>query len=236
MTPIEKNIIVVDELGNEYEATYPKRAKGLVKNGRARFIDDNKICLACPPHIELEDTIMSENKNVNANVPKEVTKAKNQVVENKSVEQLIAEAKEQHLIEERFAQRFMDAVTVQNPMTMEYVLGKIEEIANNQSIFSAAIEEIGKIRSGGPGDVGTQEQTKAIADVIKARETTNQRLIAFYEKMYDDLKPKNDVPSERMQVINSLINTLGDGMTPIESKEALENILGVALQDLTRNI
>ena len=183
MTPIEKNVIVVDELGNEYEATYPKRAKGLVKNGRARFIEENKICLACPPDTELEDTIMSENKNVNANIPKEVTKAKN---------------------------------TVQNPMTMEYVLGKIEEIANNQSIFSAAIEEIGKIRSGGPGDVGTQEQTKAIADVIKARETTNQRLIAFYEKMYDDLKPKNDVPSERMQVINSLINTLGDGMTPIE--------------------
>lgn len=179
---------------------------------------------------------MSDNKNVNASIPKEVTKAKNQVVKNKSVEQFIAEAQEQHLIEEQFAQRFMEAVTVQNPMTMEYVLGKIEEIANNQSIFSAAIEEIGKIRSGGPGDVGTQEQTKAIADVIKARETTNQRLIAFYEKMYDDLKPKNDAPSERMQVINSLINTLGDGMTPIESKEALENILGVALQDLTRNI
>ena len=49
MTPIEKNIIVVDEQGNEYEATYPKRAKGLVKNGRARFIDENTICLACPP-------------------------------------------------------------------------------------------------------------------------------------------------------------------------------------------
>ena len=49
MTPIEKNVIVVDELGNEYEATYPKRAKGLVKNGRARFVDENTICLACPP-------------------------------------------------------------------------------------------------------------------------------------------------------------------------------------------
>lgn len=49
MAPIEKNIRVVDEQGNEYEATYPKRAKGLVKNGRARFIDKNTICLACPP-------------------------------------------------------------------------------------------------------------------------------------------------------------------------------------------
>jgi len=58
--PIEKNIIVVDEQGNEYEATYPKRAKGLVKSGRARFVDKNKICLACPPNIDLEDKKMTE--------------------------------------------------------------------------------------------------------------------------------------------------------------------------------
>ena len=64
MIPIEKNIIVVDENGKEYEATYPERAKGLVKNGRARFIDENTICLACPPKNELEDKNMSENKKV----------------------------------------------------------------------------------------------------------------------------------------------------------------------------
>ena len=63
MTPIEKNIIVVDEQGNEYEATYPKRAKGLVKNGRARFVDENKICLACPPDKILEEEKMSDNTN-----------------------------------------------------------------------------------------------------------------------------------------------------------------------------
>lgn len=33
MTPIEKNIHVVDERGNVYEATWPKRARGLVKHG-----------------------------------------------------------------------------------------------------------------------------------------------------------------------------------------------------------
>ena len=60
MIPIEKNIIVVDEQGNYYEATYPKRAKGLVKNGRARFIDENTICLACPPY-DMEDNNMSNN-------------------------------------------------------------------------------------------------------------------------------------------------------------------------------
>ena len=64
-TPIEKNIIVVDEQGKVYEATYPKRAKGLVKNGRARFVAENKICLACPPNENLEDNKMSENTNIN---------------------------------------------------------------------------------------------------------------------------------------------------------------------------
>ena len=56
---------VVDEQGNVYEATYPKRAKGLVKNGRARFVDEHTICLACPPNENLEDNKMSENTNIN---------------------------------------------------------------------------------------------------------------------------------------------------------------------------
>ena len=56
-------MIVVDSQGNEYEATYPKRAKGLVKSGRARFVGENKICLACPPNDNLEDKTMENNTN-----------------------------------------------------------------------------------------------------------------------------------------------------------------------------
>lgn len=59
---MEKNVRVVDAAGIEYEATYPKRAKGLVKNGRARFLDEHTICLACPPdQMNLEDKTMSEH-------------------------------------------------------------------------------------------------------------------------------------------------------------------------------
>lgn len=61
MTPIEKNINVVDEHGHKYQATYYKRAIGLVKHGRARFIDDSTICLACPPTTEMEEHDMSNN-------------------------------------------------------------------------------------------------------------------------------------------------------------------------------
>ena len=205
MTPIEKNIVVVDECGNEYEATYPKRAKGLVKSSRARFIDENKICLACPPNTELEDKNMSENTTVKQ--------------EKKNV--AVSEATEQ---------------VISKTLTMDYVLGKIEEISANQGYLMAAITELGKLKSSGPGDVGTQEQGKAFGEIIKAREATNQRLIALYEKMYDDLKPKQILESERLLMLQTVIESLSEGITPIESSQALQNILQVALQDLSKNV
>ena len=54
--------------------------------------------------------------------------------------------------------------------------------------------------------------------------------------MYDDLKPDKKINNERVAVIGTLIETLGEGLTPVESKEALTEILGIALQDLTKNI
>ena len=61
MTKNERSIEVVDEAGNVYEPTWPKRAKGLVKNGRARFVEENRICLACPPDTKTEDEHMSNS-------------------------------------------------------------------------------------------------------------------------------------------------------------------------------
>lgn len=70
--PITKNVVVTDEKGITYEPTYPRRAKGLVKSGRARWVDENTICLispeTCPPSSVraeefdiTEDITMSEN-------------------------------------------------------------------------------------------------------------------------------------------------------------------------------
>ena len=61
---MNKNIAVVDEAGNVYEPTWPKRAAGLVKHGRARFVDENKICLTCPPDMNSEETNMSETTTI----------------------------------------------------------------------------------------------------------------------------------------------------------------------------
>ncbi len=45
MTPITKNIIVVDAYGNTVGTTYPKRARGLLKKGRAVSVDEHTIRL-----------------------------------------------------------------------------------------------------------------------------------------------------------------------------------------------
>ena len=58
---MNKNIEVVDEAGNLYEPTWPKRAKGLVKHGRARFVAENRICLTCPPDTASEEASMSNS-------------------------------------------------------------------------------------------------------------------------------------------------------------------------------
>ncbi len=144
-----KNVIVVDEQGNEYGATYPKRAKGLVKNGRARFIDKNKICLACPPNEFLEDKM---NENINT----QTTEA----TENQSA----------------------------SLYTMDHCLTQIALIQAQTAHIKEAFAQLSTVHSEGLGDFAVQERLKVLGDIVKCRETTNQKLLEFYFKMYDDLK------------------------------------------------
>jgi hypothetical protein len=177
MKPIEKNIVVVDEQGNEYEATYLKRAKGLVKNGRARFIEENKICLACPPNKILEDKEMSE-KIVKTEAIEDTYQT--QVSENNSPEI--------------------------SKFSMSYVLEQIENIAKQTEYLNQVILELKQIKVGVSGDIGAAGKSEALSSVVKCRETTNQQLLKLYEKMYDDLKPKLSLKEKALDVINRTLN------------------------------
>jgi len=163
---LQKTVQVVDEAGFRYAATYERRAKGLVKNGRARFIDENTICLACPPNqqnIISEDMKMTNTENVKEN--------------NFAVETTVAAESAQT-----------------DKYSLEYALEQIEKIANETSHVHEAISSIASMKSeatisrGGAAD----EMAKAVADVVRCRETTNQQLLAFYRGMVDELKPRKD--------------------------------------------
>ncbi|MDE7290005.1 MAG: hypothetical protein K2N71_10990 [Oscillospiraceae bacterium] len=71
MIPIAKNVIVTDEFDNQIGLTYPKRARGLIKNGRAEYVSDDRIRLLKGAHApsannDTEDFKMSNIINFNA--------------------------------------------------------------------------------------------------------------------------------------------------------------------------
>lgn len=181
MTPIEKNIAVVDELGNEYEPTYPKRAKGLVKHGRARFLSEDRICLACPPDIHLEEHNMSDT-------PKTTTKSKEK-------------------------------------LTINYVLNQIEHIVKDTEYLHNAIAQFDLLNRVCPDDGALHEMAKAIGDIVRCRETTNQQALKLYEKMYDDLIPKEEsTKNKAIEMVSELAKELSFS-EPEQGAEILSNIL-----------
>ena len=190
-TPIEKTVRVIDEQGNEYEATYPKRAKGLVKNGRARFIDEHTICLACLPdelNDNLEESKMEENKT----------------------------------------------------LTVKDIFDAIGQLRSESAYLNNALSTLSDIPCSGtgdpgsPGDIGSQAKASAIADVIKCRETTNQQMLAFYQRMYDDLvNAEAKVFATQADVIQKCFRDLMTcrACTELDSEDKL-----VALTDLGERI
>ena len=159
MIPIEKNILVVDEQGNEYEATWPKRARGLVKNGRARFLSENKICLACPPITDLEDNEMTDIENNNRKV------TENDVPKSESVE----------VIDLAYIFKQIKEIQTQT----EYLNGVINTLSQMSDGDSG--------EGGSPGNIQGQAKAQALGDVVRCRETTNQQLLNFYITVYNDM-------------------------------------------------
>ena len=175
-----KKIAVIDENGKEYEATYVKRARGLVKSGRARFIDENTICLACPPdnYKLTEDNSMTNTENFNVNLETgEVTvqETENTVKENPS------------------------------KYNLEYFLEQIEKLTSGYSDGTEKIVwAIVSIQSKSTSREGSGEEVaKAAAEAVHSRERTVQRTLDFYFRMVDELKPKTVTPiDEKTQFLN----------------------------------
>lgn len=159
MAPIEKNIRVVDASNHEYEPTYIKRAKGLVKKGRARFINLTTICLVNPPNIIMEDIDMSEHTDQVEKLPIHA----NAATSTKYSIDYILEQLERITAQSEHISKALD------------VLGAMDD-GENAAAYS-------------PGNTIGPAKAEAIGETVRSRETTNQQLIRLYEKMYDDLKP-----------------------------------------------
>ena len=179
LAPITKNgmISIVDEQGNELGVTYYKRAKGMVKNGRARYIDDNKIIMftACPPD-KTEDSTMNEYIN--------------EVRDNDG-----------NLVKPMWKEAEADEMaSVGETVTIADMLKRIDAIIADSEHLAKAIEAISSIET---KDVqhGSQNAgmiAHSIRDSIKAREETNHRILSFLNRVYDDIQPSVSFPGSDM--------------------------------------
>ncbi len=159
-----KNIIVVDAHGKKYGTTYLKRAKGLVKQGRARFLAQNMLCLACPPNQNLEDNNMSDQT------------MENRISEHEEFQNISTETVG--------ACTAADDAPTSDKYSMEYCLEQIERIGRQTEYLDHVLSELRQMDN----DSLANQKATALSDVVKYRETTNQQMLAFYGKMYDDLK------------------------------------------------
>jgi hypothetical protein len=253
MTPIEKNICVIDESGNEYEATYPKRADGLVKKGRARFVDNKTICLnntsvpACPAGInEPENKKMDNNISLNDNKQKQSTNdfVREQINRMMSLLETTNPDGEPYMMVNvvmfdkvnsmmlTFMEHSNEYDETPEEPSMKYVMSRIDMIIrDNQHIKSAltAIDtmQINESLNGGVGDAARAE---AIQNTVQSRETTNQKILEILDKMYDDLKPRQtDIKETMLQGIIEATSGAGpfteERISLIEKfSELLENL------------
>lgn len=179
-----KNVNVVDDLGNRYVPTYAKRAKGLVKNGRARWVDENTICLACPPDdIDLEDAKM-ENK-INP-------------IENMQVEKVNPNLAATLKVAEK--------IGVGNGVTVRDILDRMDKIIAQGDAFMEVVQQIKDIpvNESPEGGQDGANRAMAIGDIYRAREATNQKMLAMLETMYNDMMGKQLTFSNRDTALEAI--------------------------------
>jgi len=192
--PITKNVEVVDLSGNTYAPTYIRRAKGLIKSGRARWSDEDmtRICLLVSPAQNNEEVnLMDINDNKDILV--------------KTINPSETQMQDATTIKDATPIEMKNDTGGEITLSISYILGQMEKIRSDNGYIMETVNKIIDIESHPPtmnaADYGAQAKAEAIGDIIKARETTNQKLLATYEQIYNDIKPKKAQPENNKEMI-----------------------------------
>ncbi len=113
-----------------------------------------------------------------------------------------------------------------NFLTLQYILEQIEKIQSQTDYLFNAIDALKNAGSDGMG--------MGVGNIVEEREKTNRQLISFYQKMYDDLR-KDKVLEQKEIILSTAIQSLADGITPVESGATLHDIVELALKELNEN-
>lgn len=75
-----------------------------------------------------------------------------------------------------------------------YVFEQIRAVQAQDDYLKGIIRALSEMSDGDSGDCGSPgnslgaEKAKALGDIVRCRETTNQQLLSFYTSVYNDLK------------------------------------------------
>lgn len=87
----------------------------------------------------------------------------------------------------------------------DYILAKIDSITDNTAYLKDAVARLGDMKdAAGPGDIAGQAKAQALGDIVRCRETTNQRLIELLSKMYEDTRPPKNERAAALEALASM--------------------------------
>jgi len=159
---------VVDNNGNRYAPTYFRRAKGLVKAGRARWLGENDdysiICLTTGPAQIEEDNLMNidfENRRFDNDG--------NEIFDGAKACDLPPVGCDDSA-----------PVLAEGKLSVEYILNQMEKIHKDSAYIFDALAKVAV-------DHG---ESSGAHRIVEAREETNRKMLEIYSKMYDDLSSK----------------------------------------------
>ena len=91
------------------------------------------------------------------------------------------------------------AVEIQNnqELTSKQIFEQINKIREDNAHIFDALRQLEAVKSEVQYDSAAFGRAQGIADVVKCRETTNQRLLDFYERAYNDLREQEQQAKKR---------------------------------------
>lgn len=187
---MKKNVTILDLLGNIIGTTYPKRAKGLIKSGRACFVDRETVRLTCPPEHFMqkrqEDIAMSiENSKIITLTEETKTFDTQQAEKKETCKTQPQETEKEKPISEN-AKKLLDA-----GISLQELLANLDAIRSDNGYINQALANLEKLPymapiAGAPIDTSVAARAEAAADIVKCKETTNQMMIKLYTQIYTD--------------------------------------------------
>ena len=110
-------------------------------------------------------------------------------------------------------------------ITVKYILEQVEKIRSDSKYIYEALEKLESVTTSSPADIGAQAKAQGIETVVQCRETTNQQMLKFYEKLYDDLvaqnRGKQKEKIEKIELVKSIQWSMIDEMRKILDEDDL---------------